>query len=76
MTAYQKFPIGAPFNILMARDASASLTQIEEMAKQLNARMTTLDSLITRYQDGLKKLRVFPIILKKTLKPVLKKSIN
>ncbi|EHU1962707.1 phage major capsid protein [Acinetobacter baumannii] len=67
MTAYQKFPIGAPFNVLMARDASASLTQIEEMAKQLNARMTTLDSLITRYQDGLKKVEGIPDNIKEDL---------
>ncbi|RZH03147.1 phage major capsid protein [Acinetobacter pittii] len=67
MTAYKTFPIGAPFNVLMPRDTSASLTQIEEMAKQLNARMGTLDGLITRYQEGLKKVESIPDNIKDDL---------
>lgn len=67
MTAYKTFPIGAPFNVLMPRDTSASLAQIEEMAKQLNTRMGTLDSLITRYQEGLKKVESIPENIKDDL---------
>lgn len=67
MTAYKTFPIGAPFNVLMPRDTSASIAQIEEMAKQLNTRMGTLDSLITRYQEGLKKVESIPDNIKDDL---------
>ncbi|OJK08889.1 capsid protein [Acinetobacter baumannii] len=67
MTAYKTFPIGAPFNVLMPRDTSASIAQIEEMAKQLNTRMGTLDGLITRYQEGLKKVESIPDNIKDDL---------
>jgi len=67
MTAYQKFPIGAPFNVLMARDQSAALAKLDEMAQQLQTRMSNLDTLVTRYQDALKTVENIPDNLKADL---------